>query len=245
MPPNIILAFDAYGTLLSTDSIATKLAAHFGADKAATIATTWRKYQLEYTWRANSMGVYHDFSLLTRRSLRHALAEAGVSLDDAQVEQMMQAYDNLSTFPDVEPLLQELRKANDVKAVIFSNGTEKMVSSSVSSSPDLGRHGELFSSIVSVDSIRKFKPAPESYQHLAEEVGKDPLKAEQMAQIWLISGNPFDIVGGRAVGMNAIWIDRAGTGWLDALQPRDSGRPSAVVRGLGEVVGVVRGAMDK
>jgi 2-haloacid dehalogenase len=52
----IVLAFDAYGTLLSTESIAKQLASHFGEEKARTIAATWRKYQLEYTWRANSMG---------------------------------------------------------------------------------------------------------------------------------------------------------------------------------------------
>lgn len=57
-PKNIVLAFDAYGTLLSTESIAKKLASHFGDEKAQTIAATWRKYQLEYTWRANSMGSF-------------------------------------------------------------------------------------------------------------------------------------------------------------------------------------------
>ena len=51
----IVLAFDLYGTLLSTESIAKKLASHFGEDKAASIAGVWRKYQLEYTWRLNSM----------------------------------------------------------------------------------------------------------------------------------------------------------------------------------------------
>lgn len=54
----IVLAFDAYGTLLSTESIAKKLASHFGQEKAQTIAATWRKYQLEYTWRLNSMSEY-------------------------------------------------------------------------------------------------------------------------------------------------------------------------------------------
>lgn len=245
MPFPIILAFDAYGTLLSTDSIARKLASHFGDDKAAAIATAWRRYQLEYTWRANSMGIYNDFSLMTRRSLRHALAEADVSLQDSEVERMMEAYDNLSTFSDVEPLLQQLQEAKDITAVIFSNGTESMVSRSISSSPDLGPHSKLFSAVVSVDSTRKFKPAPETYHHLAQEVGKDLLKADQMAEIWLVSGNPFDVVGGRAVGMNAVWIDRAGKGWTDGLQPRDSGRPTAIVRGLGDVVGVVREAMGK
>lgn len=51
----IVLAFDVYGTLLSTESIAHKLAQHFGEAKAASIAAEWRKYQLEYTWRLNSM----------------------------------------------------------------------------------------------------------------------------------------------------------------------------------------------
>lgn len=52
----IIVAFDLYGTLLSTESIAKQLAEHFGQEKAQSIATAWRRYQLEYTWRLNSMG---------------------------------------------------------------------------------------------------------------------------------------------------------------------------------------------
>lgn len=51
----IILAFDLYGTLLSTESIAKELAEHFGHDKGENIAGLWRRYQLEYTWRLNSM----------------------------------------------------------------------------------------------------------------------------------------------------------------------------------------------
>jgi len=51
----IVVAFDLYGTLLSTESIAKQLASHFGDDKATSIAAVWRKYQLEYTWRLNSM----------------------------------------------------------------------------------------------------------------------------------------------------------------------------------------------
>jgi len=54
--PQLVLAFDAYGTLLSTESIATQLATHFGAAHAAALAAKWRLYQLEYTWRLNSMG---------------------------------------------------------------------------------------------------------------------------------------------------------------------------------------------
>jgi 2-haloacid dehalogenase len=56
---NIVIAFDLYGTLLTTDSIAKKLANHFGPEKASSVATVWRRYQLEYTWRLNSMSTSH------------------------------------------------------------------------------------------------------------------------------------------------------------------------------------------
>jgi 2-haloacid dehalogenase len=51
-----VVAFDLYGTILSTASIAGELANIYGQDKAQSIATLARRYQLEYTWRANSMG---------------------------------------------------------------------------------------------------------------------------------------------------------------------------------------------
>ena len=53
----IVLAFDLYGTLLSTASVAKALASHFGEEKANSIAALWRRYQLEYTWRLNSMSM--------------------------------------------------------------------------------------------------------------------------------------------------------------------------------------------
>jgi 2-haloacid dehalogenase len=51
-----VIAFDLYGTLLSTESIAKELAKIYGDDKAQSLAAQWRRYQLEYTWRINSMG---------------------------------------------------------------------------------------------------------------------------------------------------------------------------------------------
>lgn len=239
MSDKIIVAFDAYGTLLSTESIAKKLASHFGQDKAQTIATTWRKYQLEYTWRLNSMTVYEDFSKITRRSLQHALAESEVSLNDQDTDDLMAAYDTLSTFPDVGPALTRLQKASNIHAVVFSNGTHKMVSSSVHGSPDLGPYSSVFKDIVVVEEIKKFKPAPEVYAHLARKVGKDPESEKDMASMWLVSGNPFDVVGARAVGMKAAWVDRAGNGWQDSLIPGELGRPTVIVKSLEEVVEAV------
>lgn len=57
---NTVVAFDLYGTLLSTASVSKALARHFGEEKANSIAAVWRKYQLEYTWRLNSMGMINE-----------------------------------------------------------------------------------------------------------------------------------------------------------------------------------------
>ena len=41
-----VIAFDLYGTLLSTESIAKELANHFGDEKATSIAALWRRWVL-------------------------------------------------------------------------------------------------------------------------------------------------------------------------------------------------------
>jgi len=51
-----VIAFDLYGTLLSTESVQKALAEHLDEDAAKRVAALWRRYQLEYTWRLNSMG---------------------------------------------------------------------------------------------------------------------------------------------------------------------------------------------
>ena len=152
----------------------------------------------------------------------------------------MKAYDSLSTFPDVAPALKEIKKLSHIYPVVFSNGTQAMVSASVNKSPDLGPYASVFKDIVVVEEIRCFKPDPEVYYHLAKKVGKDPKSREDLGSMWLISGNPFDVVGARAVGMKALWVDRAGNGWQDHLGEGEVGRPTKIVRSLEEVVEAVQ-----
>jgi 2-haloacid dehalogenase len=57
--------------------------------------------------------------------------------------------------------------------------------------------------------------------------------------------NPFDVIGARALGMGAIWVDRSGAGWTDALGDSlgPGGRelvPSKIVSDLGDVAEYVR-----
>ena len=151
----------------------------------------------------------------------------------------MKAYDSLSTFPDVSPALKALAETPNITAVVFSNGTKEMVTNSVKLSPDLGPYSSVFKDIVTVEEVKKFKPCAEVYHHLAEKVGKGKGR-EEMSQMWLVSGNPFDVVGAQAAGMQAAWVDRGGKGWTDELVQGVIGRPTAIVSSLGQVVEVVR-----
>jgi 2-haloacid dehalogenase len=143
----------------------------------------------------------------------------------------MQAYDSLSTFSDVNPALTQIAADPTIQAVIFSNGTKTMMSNSVLRSKDLSPHASIFQDIVTVDEVKQYKPSKASYEHLAKQTGHNPL---QMSKLWLISGNPFDIVGARATGMQAIWVDRIGTGWKDAVAP--DLQPTAIVHSLEQIV---------
>lgn len=275
----ITIAFDLYGTILSTDSITAALSAHFGRAHAAAIATSWRRYQLEYTWRLIAMGAYEPFDRLTRAALRHAAAEVTGSGDvpPAVADQLMRSYDSLAVFPDVVPALEALQGRRrgdrggvrdgdgggevevegdvDVEAVIFSNGTEKMLRTSVDTSPDLKPFrndpgsGPLFRRLITVDDVRTYKPSPQSYSHLQAEVGGhgEDEDEEGGALVWLVSANPFDVAGARSAGLRAAWIDRAGTGWVDRLgeviygkgdnDPRGRGpRPTVIAKGVDEAV---------
>jgi len=166
---------------------------------------------------------------VTRKSLDHALAEHGVSLGEPETDKLMQAYDSLSTFPDVNPALKRLAANSKIECVVFSNGTKSMVTNSVKGSDDL--NSSVFKDIITVDAVRTFKPDPQVYKYLAERTDK----VGQEHALWLVSGNPFDVTGARAIGMQAAWVDRAGNGWQDRLGLG----PTVVVKSLEEVAEVV------
>ncbi|EED23884.1 haloacid dehalogenase, type II [Talaromyces stipitatus ATCC 10500] len=233
-----LIAFDLYGTLLSTESISKRLSEILGSQETGTqVAASWRKYQLEYSWRLTCMESYDDFYNITRNALRHALSEAAVRLEEDQIDQLMDEYDHLSTFPDVTPALQNLTKRPDIKTVIFSNGTKQMVSNSVFRSQDLSPHASLFTDLVTVEDVKAYKPAPAVYEHLAVSTGT------QMGDIWLISANPFDIVGAGDYGLKTAWIDRNGRGWEDAAVPRL--RPRIIGKSLDEVIKAILDDLSK
>jgi 2-haloacid dehalogenase len=160
------------------------------------------------------------------------VAEAGEKLGDSDVQKLMESYNTLNLFPDVPPVFDHLKAASNIHAVIFSNGDKAMISATMAESPEISPYASLFKDIVVVGPVKKFKPHMDTYTHLIKSVNKE----EKPEDVWLISGNPFDIVGANHAGMSTCWVDRSGGGWADSLVEGDKGKPTVIVKGLNEVV---------
>lgn len=193
---NNAIAFDVYGTLIDTQAVAGRLADLIG-DKASEISRAWRQKQLEYSFRRGLMRDYRDFSDCTRAALIYACRDAGVEISEEAVEHAMHAYADLDAFADVQPGLDLLRREG-FKLYAFSNGSRQAVER-------LLKRAEIrdyFTNIVSVEDVRSFKPDPEVYAHLLRSCGAPAEK------VFLVSGNPFDILGAANVGLRTAWMRR-------------------------------------
>jgi 2-haloacid dehalogenase len=191
------LAFDVYGTLIDTDGVVEKLTRHVG-DLSVNFANTWRNKQLEYSFRRGLMKNYVKFSVCTQQALDYTCEYFDVALSPKQKEDLLNQYNNLPAFSDVIEALTSLR-ASGHNMYAFSNGDPVSVEAVLTSA---GLR-DYFEGIISVDDLKTFKPNPDVYHYFLEKSGAD------ISHSWLISSNPFDIIGALNTGIKAAWLRRS------------------------------------
>jgi 2-haloacid dehalogenase len=193
----ITLAFDVYGTLINTHGVMVALEKHAG-DKAAEFSRTWREKQLEYSFRRGLMQNYENFAVCTSNALDYTSAYFKVALNQKDKEQLMAAYRVLPAFDDVERGLARAKKAG-FRMYAFSNGNAEAVEALLINAGIR----EYFVDVVSVDEMRSYKPNPAVYSHFLRRADASG------ADAWLISSNPFDVIGAISAGMRAAWVKRS------------------------------------
>lgn len=190
------LALDVYGTLIDPFSMEAQLRAVFG-ERARDASELWRAKQLEYSFRRALMKKYVAFDVCTAQALRFVAAHFGVALPAEAEERFQARYRHLPAYPDVVAALDEFA-SQGFEIIAFSNGTARAVRSVLDHAGILPRFGK----IVSVDPLRTFKPDPAVYEHLLTEV-QAPREG-----LWVISANPFDVIGAKACGLRTVWVQR-------------------------------------
>lgn len=200
---NNILAFDVYGTLIDTNGVVIALRKMIGA-QATVFSNEWRIKQLEYTFRRGLMQRYQDFSICTLDALNFTCMALKVDLSERDKQILLEAYRVLPVFPDVHEALQDLKSAN-YQLYAFSNGKADDVNLLL----DHAGIRDYFVDIVSTDEIQTFKPDPAVYHHVLK-------RCHSAAETsWLISGNPFDVIGAKSAGLKGVWLQRTAAAVFD------------------------------
>lgn len=190
------LAFDVYGTLIDTAGVVAKLEGLVGADARA-FSDLWRDKQLEYSFRRALMKRYRDFAVCVGESLDYCAARFSVTLTPEGRQSLLDAFSVLPPFDDALTCLDEF-DAGEFDLYALSNGSRNAVKRLLASAGIADR----FVDIVSVEEIETFKPDPAVYRHFLKRAN---VGAEHA---WLISGNPFDVIGALSAGLHAAWVKR-------------------------------------
>ena len=193
----ITLAFDVYGTLIDTSGVIPVLEKLVGQDAVA-FSQLWRDKQLEYSFRRGLMQNYQDFSTCTRHALEFACLSFGADLPDTDIANLLAEYERLPAFPDVHEGLPLLGTESH-RLFAFSNGRAEDVHRVLFNSKIIGH----FEAIVSVDDVKSFKPSPAVYTHFLRTASATGSEA------WMVSSNPFDVIGAISAGMRAAWVRRS------------------------------------
>ena len=198
-----MLAFDVYGTLIDTQGVVSKLR-NFIGDKAEEFSRVWREKQLEYSFRRGLMRTYETFAVCTSQALDYTSAYLDAQLTQVQKTELLAEYRGLPAFNDVKESLVGL-KSDGHSLYAFSNGTADAVETLLVAAGIR----ELFDGVVSVDDRQTFKPNPDVYEHLLSAT------ASSADDAWLISSNPFDVIGAVSCGLRAAWVKRSSKSIFD------------------------------
>lgn len=219
----ITLGFDVYGTLIDTAGV-TEALQEFAGDRAVAFSNLWREKQLEYSFRRALMQNYVHFGLCTSYALDYTCRAFELDISRKQKNELLAGYKVLPPFPDVEESLPGL-KQQGFKLFAFSNGKPEDVANLLENSGI----SSYFEDVVSTDEIKSFKPNPAVYAHFlrrTEATGKEA---------WLISGNPFDVIGAISAGMRGAWVKRSAKAIFDPWEIK----PTVTIGNISELADAV------
>lgn len=156
-------------------------------------------------------GLWAPFDEVARRALATTCATLGL---DADRDAVIAALEEL---PAQDGAREAVERAGDC-AILTNSGRE-------STAELVARAGLAVGDIVSCEEVRAYKPSPVPYSHARERLG----------DFVLVAAHGWDVVGTRAAGVRAVWVDTGEHEWpLAGAEPaeRASSLVEAVERAL-------------
>ena len=188
--------FDVNETLLDLGSLDAHFVRIFG-DPA--VRETWFATVLRNAMSLTITGDYESFVAIGRASLAMVGAETSTDVTPGDLADVAEAMTSLPAHPDVPPALETLQAAGLTMAALTNSPRE----AAIFQLENAGLDG-FFDEILSVESVRRFKPAPEVYRFAAERLGAS------VASITMVAAHDWDVAGAMRAGCRGALVLRPG-----------------------------------
>lgn len=202
-----VIVFDVNETLLDIEILGPFFARTFGD---ARVMRQWFSELILYSQALTLSGEYVSFGSLAVAVLNMVAAIRGISIAPGDIDDFKDHMSRLPAHPDVVPALELLRDAG-FRMVTLTN-----------SAPDAGRAvlqkaglHQYFDRQFSVNMVRRFKPAPETYASVASALGADA------STLRLVAAHTWDTLGALTAGWKAALLTRPGNASLPVGQQPD------------------------
>jgi len=202
-----IIVFDVNETLLDVQTLSPYFEHMFG-DKHA--LKEWFSLLLLHSEAATLAGPYFDFGTLAGATLEMIGTNRSQPVAEVEKKRILEAIVNLPPHPEVKQALGVLKKAG-LRMVTLTNSSQKAVEQQVHNAGLT----EFFEKSFSVDSIKRYKPAPETYGMVAASIGVE------IGQLRLVAAHGWDILGAMQAGCAAAFVARKGQSLLPLVKPPD------------------------
>jgi 2-haloacid dehalogenase len=159
----------------------------------------WFAQLILYSEALTLSGIYVPFGEIAVGALRMVGETSDVAVNDADVDEMTALIGAMPAHADVAPALEAL-KERGFRLVTFTN------SSPGAAPTPLERAGlaHYFERTFSVHGVMRFKPAPETYRHVAKELDA------KLSDLCMVAYHLWDTIGAQVAGCAAALIKRPG-----------------------------------
>lgn len=191
-----ICVFDVNETLLDIESIGPLFQRLFGDRR---VVREWFGQLILYSDAITLSGPYATFFTLGQGVLKMLGSIHNVSITQEDIEELRTAMLTMPAHPDVAAGLKQLKDAG-FRLVTLTNSPPDPQASPL-------KHAGIdgwFEKSFSIDRVRRFKPAPQAYHMVAEELDVPP------AAICMVAAHVWDTIGAQSVGCSAALIARPG-----------------------------------
>lgn len=197
MTQPLVLIFDVNETLLDLDTLAPEFLRLFGDEG---VLREWFGQVILYSQSLTLCDEYANFGEIGGAVLRMLGQIKHVVISDQDTDNLRRAVSSMPAHSDVHASLKQLKEA-EFKMVTLTNNPSATALSQLSRAGIAAYFDRQFSID---DVVRRYKPARECYQWVADEMKTD---AERCC---LIACHTWDILGAAAAGMESILVMRAG-----------------------------------